>query len=263
MKVLVTGDAGMIGRAVSAALRSRDDIVVGLDRARNEDLLDQAAVERAAVGCDAVVHCAAIKNDSRGTPAEIFATNVTGTWNALRAAENAGARAFVYLSTAQVFGVFDPTSPGVDLPVSDDHPRRASRPYGLSKCFGEDLCAAFTSRIGITTVALRPVAVFDPPTYEWAWRERSAFAARPWQDRSFVDLRDVTAAVLLAIDLPNAATHLRLTLSADQAIPTSDDSSPASPFDTSAATSALGWRAAHTWHEYTKDKEDTSSVDPT
>ena len=32
------------------------------------------------------------------------------------------------------------------FPVDDEHPRRAMRPYGLSKCLAEDLCAGFTAR---------------------------------------------------------------------------------------------------------------------
>lgn len=255
MKVLVTGDAGMIGSSVGGTLWSRGDTVIGFDNSRGQDLLDHAALERAAVGCDAVVHCAAIKNDSRGTPAEIFATNVTGTWNTLRAAESAGARTFVYLSTAQVFGVYDPTTPELPASIGDEHPRRASRPYGLSKCFGEDLCASFTSRAGLTTVALRPVAVFDPPTYEWAWRERAEFASRPWPDRAFVDLRDVTSAVVLAVDLPTRDTHLRLLLSAEEALPGSGPRPSTGGFDSSAAASALGWRPAHTWYEFVQAKE--------
>jgi UDP-glucose 4-epimerase len=258
MKVLVTGDAGLIGRDVSAALAARGDTVVGFDKSRNQDLLDHEALEGAAAGCAAVVHCAAIKNDSRGTPAEIFTTNVTGTWNALRAAERAGANTFVYLSTAQVFGVFDPSSQLVDGAIGDEEPRRATRPYGLSKCFGEDLCASFTSRLGMTTVALRPVAVFDPPTYEWAWREQVDFADRSWQDRAFVDVRDVTAAALLAIDVPPAATHLRLTLCSPHLIPGADPSA-VGQFDTSAASAALGWRPKHTWDEFVLKKTSTLS----
>lgn len=251
MRVLVTGDAGMIGRDVASALCDRGDTVLGFDKSRGEDVLNPRALEQAGVGCDAVVHCAAIKNDSRGTPAEIFATNVTGTWNTLRAAEHAGAVRFVYLSSAQVFGVFDPAGRPAYLPVDDDHPRNASRPYGLSKRFGEDLCAALTSRTEMTTVALRPVAVYDEPTYEWARRQGPALSSRPWQDRSFVDLRDVTSAILLALDR-TASVGAGLTLCADYPTPACEGEPAANAFDTSAATRVLGWRPAHHWQDVTE-----------
>jgi len=38
-------------------------------------------------GCEAVVHAGAIAHDSAGTPAEIVATNVLGTWHVLQAAK--------------------------------------------------------------------------------------------------------------------------------------------------------------------------------
>lgn len=249
MRVLVTGDAGLVGGDIAAALRDRGDTVVGFDKSRGEDVLDHDAVDQAAAGCEAVVHCAAIKNDSRGSPSEIFAINVTGTWNMLRAAERAGVSRFVYLSTAQVFGVFDPAARPVYLPVDDNHPRNASRPYGLSKRFGEDLCAAFASRIGMAAVALRPVAVYDMSTYEWAWHRTQAVSSRRWQDRTFVDLRDVTSATLLGLGC-TAGFHGGLTLCADAPIPASGEPA-ASAFDTSAATRILGWRPAYDWHSVT------------
>ena len=106
---------------------------------------------------------------------------------------------------------------------------------------------------------MRPVAVVDPPTYEWAWSERSDFAARSWQDRAFVDVRDVSAAALLAIDGALGATYLRLTLWAPHMIPGADASSVRPGFDTSAAASALGWRPRHTWDEFLLTKTDRST----
>lgn len=85
-----------------------------------------------------------------------MAVNVLGTWHVLLAAEAAGAGQVVYFSSGQVFGLAE----GERLPdyflVDDAHPRRAMRPYGLSKCLAEDLCAGFTARTGVPSVALRP-----------------------------------------------------------------------------------------------------------
>ena len=70
MKVLVTGGTGYLGRAVVQALAARGhDLVVfartasrsGLPGAAVDgDVRDRAALERAAAGCDAISHSAAL-----------------------------------------------------------------------------------------------------------------------------------------------------------------------------------------------------------
>src|SRR6266571_80299 len=85
------------------------------------------------------------------------------TWSALT----------VHFSSAQVSGIAEGERLPDYFPVDDAHPRRAMRPYGLSKCLAEDLCAGFTARIGIASVSLRPVWVWDPGQYqriEEQWR---------------------------------------------------------------------------------------------
>ena len=84
----------------------------------------------------------------------------------LLAAEAAGAGRVVYFSSMQVFGLAEGERLPDYFPVDDAHPRRAMRPYGLSKCLAEDLCAAFTARTGIAGVALRPAWIWDPAMYE-------------------------------------------------------------------------------------------------
>ena len=70
MKVLVTGGTGYLGRAVVSALAARGHDVVIFARSASRsglpgaaidgDIRDRAAVERAAAGCDAISHAAAL-----------------------------------------------------------------------------------------------------------------------------------------------------------------------------------------------------------
>lgn len=276
MKVLLTGDAGYVGAPVASHLLEEGHAVVGFDVARGQDLRDLAALTDAARGCDAVVHAAALAHDSAGTAEQILATNVTGTWNALAAAESAGARVFVHFSSAQVFGIAEGEQAPSYLPVDDDHPRNATRPYGLSKRFGEDLCAAATRRTGMTTVALRPVAVWNESTYERIWNARAADPSYEWSPfweyGAFVDIRDVATAVAASLTLP-AGGHHRLTLCAsdisaskpslemvDQLLPSIgvrgdrrhlyEDDPWRALFDISATIDVLGWRPVHTWASF-------------
>ena len=85
------------------------------------------------------------------------------------------------------------------------------RPYGLSKCLAEDLCAGFTARTGIPTVALRPAWVWDRSMYqriEAQWQADPAAEWTPtWEYGQFVDVRDVADAVRRALDVPLAGHH--------------------------------------------------------
>jgi len=178
VRVLVTGDRGTVGVPIAGFLRRAGYELAGFDRAGRADVLDPAAVRRAARRCAAIVHVAALAHDSAGSPEQIMAVNVLGAWHMLLAAEAAGVGRVISFSSAQVFGIAEGERLPDYLPVDDAHPRRAMRPYGLSKRLGEDLCEGFTRRTGIATVCLRPVAVWDQARYgqiqdQWRVRPRS------------------------------------------------------------------------------------------
>jgi nucleoside-diphosphate-sugar epimerase len=160
--VLLTGARGVIRRAIRARLRRDGWPVRGFDLLDSNDLRDLDAVRDAAAGCRVIVHAGAIPHDSKGTPAEITATNVLGTWHVLLAAERAEVERVVVFSSVQVFGCSGGEGCPDTLPIDDDHPRRASRPYGASKRVAEDLCADWSPRTCIPTVVLRPVVTYTP-----------------------------------------------------------------------------------------------------
>jgi UDP-glucose 4-epimerase len=79
--------------------------VIGFDWVDGLDLLDLAEVRRAAAGCGAVVRLGALAHDTAGSPEQIMAVNVLGTWHVLLAAEAAGVTRVIHFSSAQVFGI--------------------------------------------------------------------------------------------------------------------------------------------------------------
>src|SRR5215472_6650284 len=125
MRVLVTGDRGNVGVPVAAYLRRVGYEVAGFDLADGADVLDLAAVTSAALGCAAVVHLAALANDTAGSPDRIMAVNVLGTWHVLLAAEAAGVTRVICFSSAQVLGIAEGERWPDYFPVDDGHPRRA------------------------------------------------------------------------------------------------------------------------------------------
>jgi UDP-glucose 4-epimerase len=271
MRVLVTGHRGNVGVPVAAFLRSCGYEVVGFDRADGADVLDLAAVRQAAGGCAAIVHLAALPHDSAGSPEQIMAVNVLGTWHVLLAAEAATASRVICFSSAQVFGIAEGERLPDYFPVDDAHPRRAMRPYGLSKRLAEDLCDGFTRRTEIPTVALRPVAVWDETQYSQVrerWRAQPRSEWEPfWEYGAFVDVRDVAAAVGQALTVPLTGHHRILLCAPDIAatapslelaarlaphIPvTNPGRYLADPWsaliDSSAAATVLGWHAPRRW----------------
>lgn len=96
----------------------------------------------------------------------------------------------MHFSSGQVFGTAEGERLPDYLPVDDAHPRRAMRPYGLSKCLAEDLCAGFTARTGIPTVALcaADVAATEPSLVmagrfapSVPVRDAACFEGDPWR----------------------------------------------------------------------------------
>ena len=270
-RVLVTGHRGAVGGPVAAFLRRRGYDVAGFDRADGADVLDLAAVRRAAAGCAAIVHLAALAHDTAGSPEQIMAVNVLGTWHVLLAAEAAGVSRVICFSSAQVFGIAEGERFPDYFPVDDAHPRRAMRPYGLSKRLAEDLCDGFTARTGIATVVLRPVAVWDEAAYALVrdrWRARPSTESEPyWEYGAFVDVRDIASAVDRALTVPLHGHHRALLCASDIAgtapsldlaarlaprVPVTDpDRYRVDPWaalvDCSAAATTLGWHAVRRW----------------
>jgi nucleoside-diphosphate-sugar epimerase len=122
-RVLLTGSSGGVGRAARPVLEAAGWAVEPFDLIDGKDLRDEAAVLDATAGCQAVVHAGAIAHDPAGTPAEIVATNLLGTWHVLQAAETHSVSRVVYFSSAQVFGFAEGEGTPAYLPVDDTHPR--------------------------------------------------------------------------------------------------------------------------------------------
>ncbi|MFY0545621.1 complex I NDUFA9 subunit family protein [Brevibacillus sp. H7] len=116
MKVLVTGSTGFVGTGIVAKLaedghqavclvrpgsehkRKRDRVAVSAVTFAPGDLFDTDSLERAAEGCDAVIHLVGIIREQPGRGVTFSRIHVTGTQNVLAAAKRAGVRRFVHMS---------------------------------------------------------------------------------------------------------------------------------------------------------------------
>lgn len=149
--ILVTGGTGSFGRAFTKHLLATDACERICIYSRGEhaqaemrdsldndprcrwfigDVRDQARLKRAMSGCEVVVHAAALKRIEVGyfNPVEMIKTNVDGAINVIEAAQDAGVKKVVALSTDKAC-----------LPVS---------PYGCSKALAESLFLAANNTVG-------------------------------------------------------------------------------------------------------------------
>ncbi len=117
MKALVTGASGFIGSHLAEVLRDKEFAVRALVReGSRKELLEQLGVEQAvgdvrdagslkaaAAGCDIIFHTAALVGEW-GAPEDFYNINVIGMKNMLDAAEAAGIRRFIDVSSVSVHG---------------------------------------------------------------------------------------------------------------------------------------------------------------
>ena len=168
-RILVTGAAGFIGRALCRGLAERGHRpVAGLRRPEPPPstseglLLGDITPERdwsralRGVGIDIVVHLAQ-RAHSTADPAAL-APEPAAAAALARAAARAGARRFVYLSSIIAMGMA--TAPGRPLQAGDEP--RPETPYGHSKLATEEALAEAARDTGIELAIIRPPLVHGP-----------------------------------------------------------------------------------------------------
>ena len=213
MRVLVTGGAGFLGINLVRHLLARGDAVVSLDREPFDypergriteirgDIRRREDVDRAAAGCEVVVHAAAAL--PLYAPAEIHTIDVDGTRTVLAAARAAGAARVVHISSTAVYGVPD------HHPLVEDDRMYGVGPYGIAKVEAERVCEVARAAGQCVTI-LRPKSFVGPERlgvfallYEWA-REGRDFPILGRGDNRYqlLDVEDLCTAISLAATAP-------------------------------------------------------------
>ncbi len=176
-RILVTGAAGFLGSHLVDALAGRDVQLIALDnlrRGRPEHIQEHLASGRitfiegdirnydqvldAVTGTDAVFHLAAQSNVMGAAlePDYSFSTNVTGTYNLLKASAHAGVQRFIFASSREVYG--EPEQ----LPAREAAATEPKNLYGASKLAGEAYCRAFAATSALACVVLRFGNLYGP-----------------------------------------------------------------------------------------------------
>ncbi|MCA3180129.1 MAG: NAD-dependent epimerase/dehydratase family protein [Burkholderiaceae bacterium] len=151
--VAVTGATGWIGRALCTSLAAR--AIPHVEPGR--DVLEGRAPWPAIDG-GTVVHLAAIahRDASAVDPASYDRVNRALAVSAARDARDAGARRFVFVSTAAVMG------PGSTRPFVESDPPAPADPYARAKLAAESELATLLAGGRTRLVVLRPPLVYGP-----------------------------------------------------------------------------------------------------
>lgn len=173
VNILVTGMSGLIGGLVRTRLESQAELsalnrqpVHGI-RTTQADLADYDAIRPAFDGQEVVVHLAA-KAGENFTWDELLQTNVVGTRNVLKAADNAGCRRVIFASSGATVAGWEQVEPYKALAEAryDDVPAEwslirhdmATRPrgvYGATKVWGEAIGCHYANTTSLSVLCIR------------------------------------------------------------------------------------------------------------
>jgi nucleoside-diphosphate-sugar epimerase len=207
MKVAVTGGSAKAGRAIVRDLLehgyvpSPDPVAPFLPAELTDFGQTLEALSNAEVvpGIEAVVHLAAIPAPDKGTPDQVFRTNVLSTSTVFSSAVRLGFKRVVWASSETTLGLpFD--EPPEFAPVDETHTLRPESGYALSKVLGEEMARQYHRWSGIPFVGLRLSNVMERADYAQfeSWQDDPL--ARKWNLWGYVDSSHVGQSARLGLE---------------------------------------------------------------
>jgi len=141
MKILLTGDKGLIGRHLRVYLESRDHEVIGMDLKDKKNICD-ISDDYVKIDFDMIIHCAACSiRECIDKPWVNFVNNINGTQNIMEFARLVKCKKIIYFSSSRVLS-------------------RERNPYTAAKIFGEELVKGYKDCYDIDYMIVRPSTVF-------------------------------------------------------------------------------------------------------
>lgn len=167
--ILITGACGFVGRALTDRFADAGHDVIASDvrghshrsdvRFQSLDIRDAAAVRRALVGVDTVIHNASLVHTKQNCIEAVWDVNLRGTEHVLSACESERVSKLVYISSASA--VYE----GRDIENGDEtlpYSRISQAPYADSKIAAEKTVLQAAAEGRVAACAIRPHVVFGP-----------------------------------------------------------------------------------------------------
>lgn len=214
----ITGGFGFLGQYIVKAIhdhdldaelrvlgRTRRATLLGVENLKQVrwikgDLSEKETFESELQGVDVVIHNAALVSFRKSDADAIYQANVIGTRNLAQAALNAGCENFIFISSISAIG-FNLTGETDESMLPDMKYKREHDMYGYSKRTSEIELIELNNKMRIIT--LNPSVVLGPGSdrISEVFRMVRYLPVLPMFSyiNSFVDVRDVARAVVLAL----------------------------------------------------------------
>ena len=165
-RIVVTGGAGFLGKAVVRSLEQRGYLDIFIPRIEQYDLRKDEDIRRLydTARPDAVIHLAAVVGGigaNRENPGRFFYDNAIMGIQLIEEARRAGVAKFVCLGTICAYPKFTPV-PFREEDLWNGYPEETNAPYGLAKKMLLVQCQAYRQQYGFNAIFLLPVNLYGP-----------------------------------------------------------------------------------------------------
>jgi GDP-L-fucose synthase len=165
-RVMVTGGAGFLGRAVVRRLEAAGASDIAIPRTATYDLRTRDGVAGALADAkpDLIIHLAAVVGGigaNRENPGRFFYENATMGIELMEQARLAGVSKFVQIGTVCSYPKFTPV-PFHEEDLWNGYPEETNAPYGLAKKMLLVQGQAYREQYGFDAIHLIPVNLYGP-----------------------------------------------------------------------------------------------------
>ena len=165
-RVVVTGGAGFLGRAVLARLRARGVTDVVVPRRSEYDLTHEADAARLYRDArpDVVLHLAAEVGGigaNQANPGRYFYANMAMALHLIEEARRVGLRKFVQVGTICAYPKHTPV-PFREDDIWNGYPEETNAPYGVAKKAAMVMLDGYRRQYGLASSYLLPVNLYGP-----------------------------------------------------------------------------------------------------